>query len=159
VAAPREWSLLRATFRSGRDVVRRALVEAVHAECPAVTDAAQTHYAKTSDGAHIAYQVVGDGPLNLVFLSMGPSHVELAWELPSFARVFRRLASFSRLIRFDMRGTMLLGTSTCGAVAQERASCASSSTGAAKLPGLSWYCGPRSESRARLVHAQPSHQR
>jgi len=72
-----------------------------------VTDAAQTHYAKTSDGAHIAYQVVGDGPLNLVFLSMGPSHVELAWELPSFARVFRRLASFSRLIRFDMRGSGL----------------------------------------------------
>ena len=67
-----------------------------------MADVPDTRYAKTDDGAYIAYQVVGDGPLDLVFLSLGASHVELAWELPSFARVFYRLASFRRLIRFDM---------------------------------------------------------
>ena len=72
-----------------------------------MADVPDTRYAKTDDGAYIAYQVVGDGPLDLVFLSLGTSHVELAWELPSFARVFHRLASFSRLIRFDMRGSGL----------------------------------------------------
>ena len=72
-----------------------------------MADVPDTRYAKTDDGAYIAYQVVGDGPLDLVFLSLGSSHVELAWELPSFARVFYRLASFSRLIRFDMRGSGL----------------------------------------------------
>lgn len=72
-----------------------------------MNDVPETCYAKNRDGVHIAFQVVGDGPLDLAFQSMGASHVELAWELPSFARVFRRLASFSRLIRFDMRGTGL----------------------------------------------------
>jgi class 3 adenylate cyclase len=67
----------------------------------------ETRYAKTADGFHIAYQVVGDGPVDLVFLPFEGSHVELAWEVPAFARVFRRLSSFSRLIRFDMRGSGL----------------------------------------------------
>jgi hypothetical protein len=56
------------------------------ADCSAVTDVPDTRYAKTDDGVYIAYQVVGDGPLDLAFLSLGSSHVELAWELPSFAR-------------------------------------------------------------------------
>jgi pimeloyl-ACP methyl ester carboxylesterase len=72
-----------------------------------VTDPPYTQYVITGDGAHLAYQVVGDGPLDVVFLPVGATHVELAWELPSFARVFWRLASFSRLIRFDMRGSGL----------------------------------------------------
>ena len=72
-----------------------------------MADVPETRYAKTDDGAYIAHQVVGDGPLDLVFMWLGTSHVELAWELPSFARVFHRLASFSRLIRFDMRGSGL----------------------------------------------------
>jgi class 3 adenylate cyclase len=72
-----------------------------------VLDAAETRYAKTGDGVHIAYQVTGGGPLDLVFMPSGATHVELAWELPSFARVFHRLASFSRLIRFDGRGSGL----------------------------------------------------
>src|SRR5215472_5452624 len=80
---------------------------AASANCTAVIDAPDTRYAKTADGVHLAYQVVGDRPLDVVFLPMGASHVELAWELPSFARVFRRLAAFSRLIRFDMRGSGL----------------------------------------------------
>jgi class 3 adenylate cyclase/alpha-beta hydrolase superfamily lysophospholipase len=73
----------------------------------AVSDVPEVQYARTADGVHIAYQVVGDSPLDLLFMALGATHVELAWELPSFARVFHRLASFSRLIRFDMRGSGL----------------------------------------------------
>ena len=69
-----------------------------------VVDVPETRYAKTGDGVHIAYQVVGDGPIDLVFVPGWVSHVEWAWENPSYARFFRRLASFSRLILFDKRG-------------------------------------------------------
>jgi pimeloyl-ACP methyl ester carboxylesterase len=64
---------------------------------------APTRYAK-SDGVSIAYQVHGDGPLDLVFVPGFVSHVELFWEEPAAARFLRRLASFSRLIVFDKRG-------------------------------------------------------
>lgn len=67
----------------------------------------ETQYAKTVDGVHVAYQVVGNGPMDLLFIAFQGSHVELAWEIPVFARVFRRLASFSRLICFDNRGSGL----------------------------------------------------
>lgn len=70
----------------------------------AVIEAPETHYARTTDGGHVAYQVVGDGPFDLTLVPMGTSHVDLAWEMPAYARSFRRLASFSRLIRFDHRG-------------------------------------------------------
>ena len=55
----------------------------------------------------IAYQVVGDGPIDLVLVPGFISHVEQAWEDPSFRRFLLRLASFSRLIVFDKRGTGL----------------------------------------------------
>ena len=60
-----------------------------------------------SGNVHIAYQVVGEGPLDLVYVSGWVSHVELAWEEPMLARFLGRLASFSRLITFDKRGTGL----------------------------------------------------
>ena len=60
----------------------------------------QTRYAKSGD-VHIAYQVVGDGPFDLVLVPGAFSHVELVWEEPSAASFFRRLGSFSRLILFD----------------------------------------------------------
>jgi pimeloyl-ACP methyl ester carboxylesterase len=66
----------------------------------------ETRYAKSGD-VNIAYQVVGDGPLDLVFIPGWVSHLEYFWEEPSFARFLRRLASFSRLILFDKRGTGL----------------------------------------------------
>ena len=66
----------------------------------------QTDYAKSGD-VHVAYQVLGDGPLNLVFVPGFVSHVEHFWEDPSLARFLRRLASFSRLVFFDKRGTGL----------------------------------------------------
>ena len=61
-------------------------------------------YTKASDGTHLAYQVFGDGPLDLVLVWGGMSHIELMWENPTLARIFRRLASFSRVIQFDRRG-------------------------------------------------------
>ena len=66
----------------------------------------ETRYAKSGD-VHIAYQVVGHGPLDLVVINPFASHLEYAWEEPSYARYLRRLAAFSRLILFDKRGTGL----------------------------------------------------
>jgi pimeloyl-ACP methyl ester carboxylesterase len=66
----------------------------------------RTQYARSGD-LHIAYQVVGEGPLDLVYVPGWVSHVEQAWEEPSLARFLNRLASFSRLIVFDKRGTGL----------------------------------------------------
>jgi class 3 adenylate cyclase/pimeloyl-ACP methyl ester carboxylesterase len=63
-------------------------------------------YAK-SDGIHIAYQVVGAGPLDLVYLPSWVSHLEVFWEEPLFERFLLRLASFCRLILLDRRGTGL----------------------------------------------------
>jgi class 3 adenylate cyclase len=72
-----------------------------------VGDIPETRYAKTDDGAHIAFQVLGDGPPDVVFMAEGASHLELAWESPAYDRVFRRVGSFSRLILFDTRGSGL----------------------------------------------------
>ncbi len=67
---------------------------------------AKTKYTRSGD-IYIAYQAVGEGPLDLVYVPGWVSHVELAWEEPTLARFLRRLASFSRLIAFDKRGTGL----------------------------------------------------
>ena len=66
----------------------------------------ETRYAKSGD-LNIAYQVVGDGPVDLVYVPGWISNVELNWEEPSLAYVLERLAGFSRLIMFDKRGTGL----------------------------------------------------
>jgi class 3 adenylate cyclase len=73
----------------------------------AAKDSPETRYAKTADGVHIAYQVLGDGPPDLVFVPPWVSDIEVQWEEPRFARFLRGLASFSRLITFDKRGTGL----------------------------------------------------
>ena len=62
-----------------------------------------TQYARAGD-VHIAYQVVGEGPIDLVWAYGLASNVEVFWEEPSLAAMFRRLAEFSRLIVFDRRG-------------------------------------------------------
>jgi class 3 adenylate cyclase/pimeloyl-ACP methyl ester carboxylesterase len=64
----------------------------------------ETHYARSGD-VSIAYQVVSEGPFDLVFVPGSVSHVELGWNVPAWAEFYRRLASFSRLIIFDKRGT------------------------------------------------------
>ncbi|HEY1511784.1 MAG TPA: alpha/beta fold hydrolase [Solirubrobacteraceae bacterium] len=68
--------------------------------------APRTRYAHSGD-ASIAYQAVGEGPFDLVVISGPASHLELMWEEPGTAQCFQRLASFSRLVMFDRRGTGL----------------------------------------------------
>ena len=62
------------------------------------------HYAKTNEGVHIAYQVMGEGPMDLVLPGPGYSNIDYMWRLPTMARFFRRLGAISRLIIFDPRG-------------------------------------------------------
>ena len=64
----------------------------------------ETRYARSGEVA-VAYQVVGDGPFDLVYVPGAVSNVELMWDDPQRASFFERLASFSRLIVFDKRGT------------------------------------------------------
>ncbi|HTW43203.1 MAG TPA: adenylate/guanylate cyclase domain-containing protein [Solirubrobacteraceae bacterium] len=68
--------------------------------------APSTRYTR-SDDASIAYQIVGDGPLDLLFLPGWISQVEQMWELAALRRFLERLASFGRVILFDRRGTGL----------------------------------------------------
>ena len=70
-----------------------------------MTTVPDVSYARSGDVA-IAYQVVGEGPVDLVFVPFF-GNIRWAWELPAFARFLERLASFSRLILFDKRGTGL----------------------------------------------------
>ena len=67
---------------------------------------AEIRYAKSGD-VHIAYQVVGAGPFDLLVVPAFVSNIELDWEIPQKAAFYERLASFSRLIIFDKRGTGL----------------------------------------------------
>jgi class 3 adenylate cyclase len=64
----------------------------------------ETRYARSGD-VSIAYQVVGDGPFDVVFVPPTVSHVELGWEFPAMRAVREGIASFARLIHFDKRGT------------------------------------------------------
>ena len=65
-----------------------------------------TRYAK-SGNVHVAYQVFGEGNIDLVFVPGFISNIENYWEEPSFARWLRKLTGFSRVITFDKRGTGL----------------------------------------------------
>jgi pimeloyl-ACP methyl ester carboxylesterase len=66
----------------------------------------ETRYAN-SGGVSIAYQVLGEGPLDLIVVTGFASNLDTYWEEPNVDRFYRRLASFSRLILFDKRGTGL----------------------------------------------------
>jgi class 3 adenylate cyclase len=68
--------------------------------------APKTRFAQHGD-VHLAYQTVGDGPLDVFLVDTWVHHVEAVWDFPEFARFLRRLASFGRLIHFDRRGTGL----------------------------------------------------
>ena len=81
--------------------------------------APRTKYARNGD-LSIAYQVVGDGSIDLVHGPGSVSHLEYAWEEPGYARYLRRLTSFSRLILFDKRGTGLSDRSAGIASMEER---------------------------------------
>jgi pimeloyl-ACP methyl ester carboxylesterase len=64
----------------------------------------ETRYAKSGD-VHIAYQVTGSGPRDIVLVAGFVFHLELDWDVPALAHVSEHLGRFSRLIRFDKRGT------------------------------------------------------
>jgi pimeloyl-ACP methyl ester carboxylesterase/DNA-binding winged helix-turn-helix (wHTH) protein len=90
-----------------REPVRSRIVVEHTGEADEVLDhVPETMYARSGD-VNIAYQVIGDAPLDLVFVMGWVSHLEYFWREPSFARFLLRLASFSRLILFDKRGTGL----------------------------------------------------
>src|SRR5436190_7664074 len=65
---------------------------------------AETRYVAVGD-ADVAYQVIGEGPLDLLYSYGMGSHIELAWESQAYAEFYNRLASFSRLIMLDRRGS------------------------------------------------------
>ena len=69
-----------------------------------MNDIPETRYAKSGD-CHIAYQVVGQGPFDLVFNPGFVSNVEYGWDDARLAHFYRRLSSFARVILFDKRGT------------------------------------------------------
>jgi pimeloyl-ACP methyl ester carboxylesterase/class 3 adenylate cyclase len=71
-----------------------------------VAETPRTHYAR-SDGAHIAYQVFGEGEIDLVFVPGFVSNIEHYWEMPRVPDLLERLGSFAQVILFDKRGTGL----------------------------------------------------
>src|SRR2546429_2965650 len=79
----------------------------------------KTKYAR-SDDVLIAYQVTGDGPVDVVWASGTMSHLDLDWEMPRRALFFERFSKFCRLIRFDKRGTGLSDRPVKMATLEER---------------------------------------
>jgi class 3 adenylate cyclase len=67
----------------------------------------ETRYAETSDGIYIAYQVAGEGPVDVAWQSDYVNNVDVIWETPVFGTLFRGISSFARLILHDRRGTGL----------------------------------------------------
>jgi serine/threonine protein kinase/alpha-beta hydrolase superfamily lysophospholipase len=88
------------------DEVRRALEALVRAKKAAPKGPPRTLYARGGD-VDIAYQVIGDGDVDMVLAPGWVSHLEMCWEYPDFAAFLRRLSTFARLIVFDKRGTGL----------------------------------------------------
>lgn len=78
-----------------------------------------TRYARSGD-LHLAYQVVGDGPVDLVVAPGFISHCDLNWTMPAYVDFIERLASFSRVILFDKRGTGLSDVSVDAASFEAR---------------------------------------
>lgn len=68
-------------------------------------DRPDTRYAKTADGVHIAYQVLGNGPSDLLYVPGYVWHLEYSWQHEAIAGFYRQLADSTRLILLDRRGT------------------------------------------------------
>jgi len=83
-------------------------------------DAAPTRYARNGD-VGLAYQVIGQGPLDLVLVTGWLTHLEAGWQWPPLARFLRSLAALGRLIVFDGRGTGLSDAGPAGALLEDRA--------------------------------------
>lgn len=80
-------------------------------------EAPQTRYAKTADGVHVAYQLLGEGPIDLVFAFGWISNIDGIWTVPGLGPFYTALAGFSRLIVFDRRGVGLSDRRTEGRAA------------------------------------------
>ena len=80
----------------------------------------QTRYARTEDGIHLAYQVIGEGERDIIFVPGLMSHLELLWEDRETADFYRRLARLGRLIMFDKRDTGLSDRSAGDMSLEER---------------------------------------
>ena len=78
-----------------------------------------THYVKSGD-CNIAYQVTGDGPIDLIYVQGWISNLDQAWASPRYAHVLERLGEFTRLVRLDKRGTGLSDRSTAYATLEQR---------------------------------------
>ena len=72
-----------------------------------MVDVPEIRYARTPDDVHVAFQVVGRGPPDVLYANSWMSHIEESWEYPPAARFYDRMAAFCRLILFDRRGTGL----------------------------------------------------
>jgi class 3 adenylate cyclase len=70
-----------------------------------MTQVPETRYARAADGIHVGYQVVGSGPVDLVFVPYDYSNIEAAWDFPPFVSFVRALASIGRVLLFDRRGS------------------------------------------------------
>jgi class 3 adenylate cyclase len=69
-----------------------------------VSDVPETHFARSADGIRLAYQVSGEGPLDLMFVSDEAMPLGLMWDDPGFLRLSKRLGAFSRTVWFEPRG-------------------------------------------------------
>ncbi|MBI5104643.1 MAG: alpha/beta fold hydrolase, partial [Solirubrobacterales bacterium] len=103
------------------DLRERRHATVLELEPDAVAARPATRYATTADGASIAFQVVGDGPRDVVLVPGFVSNVEHAWEMPTARRMMRRLAARHRLIVWDKRGTGLSDPVTRVPTLEERA--------------------------------------
>lgn len=68
-------------------------------------EAPETRYVERSDGVAIAYQVIGDGPVDVLYVPGFVSHLDLAWSEPAFVRMLERLTAFARVVTYDKPGT------------------------------------------------------
>ena len=75
----------------------------------------RTQYVRGPEG-HVAYQVLGEGPRDIVFVPDHPNNIEIMWEEPALARFLERLATMGRLICFDKRGTGISDPVPLGAI-------------------------------------------
>jgi pimeloyl-ACP methyl ester carboxylesterase/DNA-binding winged helix-turn-helix (wHTH) protein len=101
--SPKEPRFIETAHRRG---YRFVPVPEAEPQSPGAFEPPRTHYTRSGE-VNLAYQTLGDGPIDLVFVMGWVSHLDYFWTEPSFARFLRRLAKFSRLILFDKRGTGL----------------------------------------------------
>ncbi len=112
-----------------------------------MVDQPHTHYAK-GPGGNVAYQVVGDGPIDLVVVPGWFSHVDLQWEDPLWRTYIGELASFARVILYDKRGTGLSDPVDGVPTVENRADDLRSSDGCRRLVNAPHCSGSRRAARS-----------